>query len=97
MPRKIDQFRHKRCQKKLKDVEHELLFEFIQKYFVVHELWDVKDALSTYVCTEGIYSCGVNCTLCAKGTNPCAHVLNRLGTLNPINWHLFDVIETEGC
>ena len=32
-----------------------------QKYFVAHELWDVKDSFSTYVCTKGIYSCGVNC------------------------------------
>ena len=27
----------------------------------MHELWDTKDAFSTYVCTKGIYSCGVNC------------------------------------
>ena len=33
-----------------------------QKYFDVREMWDVKDTVSTYVCTKGIYSCGVNCT-----------------------------------
>ena len=45
----IDQFGRKKCRKKRKDVDYELLGEFFQKYFFVHELWDVKDALSTYV------------------------------------------------
>ena len=35
--------------KKRKDVDYELLFEFFQKCFLVHKLWDVKDAFSTYV------------------------------------------------
>ena len=34
---------------------------FFQKYLVVHEQWDVKYALGTYVFTKGIYFCGVNC------------------------------------
>ena len=61
MPRKIDQFWRKRSQMKRKDVSYQLLLDFFQKYFVVHERWDVKDLLSIYVCTKGIYSCGVNC------------------------------------
>ena len=35
MPRKIDQFGRKRCQKKGKDVDYKPLLEFFQKYFVV--------------------------------------------------------------
>ena len=50
MPQIIDQFGRKRCQKKRKDVDFELLYEFFQKYFFIYELWDVKDAFSTYVC-----------------------------------------------
>ena len=34
---------------------------FVKKYFVVQELWAVKESFSTYVCTGGFYSCGVNC------------------------------------
>ena len=30
-------------------MDYELLYEFFQKYFVMQEQWDVKDAFSTYV------------------------------------------------
>ena len=46
----MDQFLHKRCQKKRKDVDYELLKEFFQKYFVVHEKSAVENLFSTYVC-----------------------------------------------
>ena len=59
----IDQFGRKKCQKKRQDVDYELLRDFFQKYFVVQKQWYhwyVKDTFSTYICTKGIYSCGVN-------------------------------------
>ena len=37
LPRKIDQFGCKMCQKNCKDVDYKLLLSFFQKYFVVHE------------------------------------------------------------
>ena len=37
VPRIIDQFWRKRCQKKRKDMGYNLLQDFFQKYFVVHE------------------------------------------------------------
>ena len=52
MPRIIDQFGHKRCQKKRKDVDYKLLKEFFQKYFVVHERSAVKNSLCTDVCCK---------------------------------------------
>ena len=45
-----DQFGRKRCQKKRKDVDYNLLIDFFQKKFVVHERWAVKNPFSTYVC-----------------------------------------------
>ena len=42
---------HKRCQKKHKGVSSKLLSQFFQKYFVVHELWAVKNSVSTYLCS----------------------------------------------
>ena len=39
LPRMIDQFGRKMCQMKRKDVSYQLLLEFFQKYFVVHERW----------------------------------------------------------
>ena len=50
MPQIVDQFGRKRCQKKRKDVDYNLLLEFFQKYFVVHEQLAAKDSFSTYVC-----------------------------------------------
>ena len=48
VPRLIDQFGRKRCQKKRKDVDYQLIKEFFQKYFVVHEWLMVKNSFSTY-------------------------------------------------
>ena len=49
MPRIIDQFGRKRCQKKRKDVKYKILSEFTQKYFVAYERLAVKNSFSTYV------------------------------------------------
>ena len=49
VPRRIDQFGHKRCQKKRKDVGYELLSEF---FFVSHERWAVKNSFIIYGCHE---------------------------------------------
>ena len=50
MSRIIDQFVRKRCQKKRKDLSYQLLLEFFQKYFILHERSAaVKNAFSTYV------------------------------------------------
>ena len=46
---KIDKFERKRCQKKRKDVNYQLLYEFFHKYFVVHEWSAVKNLFSTNV------------------------------------------------
>ena len=46
---KIDQFGHKICQKKRKDVSYQLLLVFFLKYFVVHEWSAVKKSFITYV------------------------------------------------
>ena len=45
-PRIIDRFGRKRCQKKRTDVSYQLLKEFVQKYFVVHELWAGKKSFN---------------------------------------------------
>ena len=37
------------CQKKLKDVSYQLLYEFFKKYFVVNEWSAVKNSFSTYL------------------------------------------------
>ena len=50
MPRIIDQFGRKRCQKKRKDVDYKLLKGFFQRKFVVQERSAVKKSFSTYVC-----------------------------------------------
>ena len=50
VPRIIDQFGRKRCQKKRKEVEYKLLQDFFQKDFVVHEQSAVENSFSTYVC-----------------------------------------------
>ena len=42
MPRNIDQFGCKGCQKKRKDVRYQYLGEFFQKYFFVYERSAVK-------------------------------------------------------
>ena len=49
MPRIIDQFGRKKCQKKSKDVDYKLLQDFFQKYFIVHEQSAVKNSFPTYV------------------------------------------------
>ena len=43
MPRIIDQFGCKRCQKKHKEVSYQLLKEFFQKYSVVHKRSAIKN------------------------------------------------------
>ena len=48
-PRIISRFGRKMCQKKPKEVSYQLLWEFAQKYFVVHELWAGKNSFSTYI------------------------------------------------
>ena len=48
----IDQFGRKKCQKKHKEEDYKLIFEFFQKYFVVHERSAVKKSFSTYVTYE---------------------------------------------
>ena len=57
MPQIIDQFGHKRCQKKRKDVEYKVLSEFFQKCFVVDEQSAVENSFSTYVCyaVDGLF------------------------------------------
>ena len=55
-PRIIDQFGHKTCQKKRKDVSYPLLLDFFQKHSVIHERSAVKNSLSTYVWSK-IDSC----------------------------------------
>ena len=61
MPRIIDQFGRKRCQKKRKDVGYKLIKEFFQKKIVAHEQWAVKNSFITllylipYVCNERIF------------------------------------------
>ena len=52
-PRMIDQFGRKSSRKKGKHVRYQLLCQYFQKYFVVHERerWAVKDSSSTYICT----------------------------------------------
>ena len=50
VPRIVDQFGRKRCQKKRKNVNHKLLSQFFQKYFFVHDRLAVKKSVSTYVC-----------------------------------------------
>ena len=50
MPRIIDQFGRKRCQKKRKDVDYKLISEFFQKNFVIDEQSAIKNSFSTYVC-----------------------------------------------
>ena len=49
VPRIKDQFRHKRCQKKRKDVDYKLLLEFFQEYFLVHKRLAVKNSFSKYM------------------------------------------------
>ena len=49
VPRIIDKFGRKRCQKKRKDVDHTLQKKFIEKYFVVHEQSAIINSFSTYV------------------------------------------------
>ena len=48
VPRKIDQFERKRCQKKRKGINYKLLKEFLQKCVFVNERLSVKVSLSTY-------------------------------------------------
>ena len=43
----------KGANKKHNDVDYELLYNFFQRYFAVPELWDVKDAFSTYYVLKG--------------------------------------------
>ena len=49
MPRLIDQFGLKRCQKKHKDVRYQLVYKFFQKYLIEQERSAVKNLFSTYV------------------------------------------------
>jgi len=52
VPRIIDQFGRKRCQKKRKDVNYKLLYEFFQRCFVLHEHSATENLFSTYVCYD---------------------------------------------
>ena len=52
VPQKSDQFGRKRCQKKLKDVNYKLLYEFFQKSAVLHGHSAIENSLSTYVCYD---------------------------------------------
>ena len=65
----IDQFGSKRCQKKRKDVDYQLLLDFFQKYFVVHERSAVKNSFSKYVWSK------VDSSFCEAVyvTNNCSH------------------------
>ena len=59
MPRLIDRFGRKRCQKKRKDASYQFLYEFVQKYVVLNELWAGKNSFSTYICyTVDVLFCG---------------------------------------
>ena len=49
VPRLIDQFGRKMCQKNRKDVDHKVLKEFFQKSFFVHEQSAAKNLFITYV------------------------------------------------
>ena len=50
VPRPIDQFWRKKCQKKSKDVEYKLIQDLKKLYFMLHERSTVKSLFSTYVC-----------------------------------------------
>ena len=82
LPQKIYQFGRKRCQKRRRDVSYQLLWEFFQKYFVLHEREAVKDLFSIYICTKGFYSCGVNLTVTiANRSNSGSIGLTRLAVI----------------
>ena len=44
----IGLFGHKSHQKKSKDVGSDILLQFFQKYYFVHELWTLKDSFRTW-------------------------------------------------
>ena len=48
VPRIVDQFGRKRCQKKRNEMKHKLRYEFFQKYSAVHKQSAVKNSFSTY-------------------------------------------------
>ena len=52
VPRLVDQFGRKSCQRKRKDMDYNILKELFQRCFVVHERSDFKDSFSTYVCYD---------------------------------------------
>ena len=60
MPRIMVQFGRKKCQKKRKDVNYQLLHDFFHKYFLCTNCG--LCSVHMYVCTKGIYSFGVNCS-----------------------------------
>ena len=54
MPRIVDQFGRKRCQKKRTDVEYRFWLKNFQKYFVSQEQSAVKNVFSTYIIVQRI-------------------------------------------
>ena len=49
VPRIIDQFRRKKYQKNVNMFATNFYMIIVQKYFVEHQLWAVKDSFITYV------------------------------------------------
>ena len=49
MPWIIDQFGHKRCQKKRRETDYKIPYDFFQDYFFLHEQSAVKNSFSKYV------------------------------------------------
>ena len=70
VPRIIDQFGHKSCQKKRKDVDYQLLQELFQKYSVVHEQLAAKNWFSTTVIPWTVYFGWICSTICWNSMNP---------------------------
>ena len=49
------------CLQKYTNLDAKSAKRSIHIYFVIYEQAAVKNSLNTYVCSKGIYSCGVNC------------------------------------
>ena len=81
---KIDQFGRKRCQKKRKDVSHQLLWQLLQKYFVVHERSAVKNSFSTYIWSK-VDSCFCEAVYVPNTqVNVLAHVAENGGIIQTV-------------
>ena len=91
VPRIIDKFQRKRCQKKRKDVSYQLQKECFQKYFVVHAWSAVKNSFSTYVWSEvdscfceSVYIVCKNYKL--KKSEKLVHILLQWSTFSLFMW-----------